>query len=132
MEETEEFIKKSLKGLGDGSDLQLVVLDKATNVFLGCAGLHDLDNDNPEMGIWIKKSAHGNKYGREAMTAIKKWADKNIRYKYIRYPVAVQNIASRKIPESLGGKVEKEYDKKMLTGRTYHMVEYWIINDNER
>lgn len=132
IEETEAFIKESLDGLKDGSNLQLVVLDKTTNEFLGCAGLHEMGKDNPELGIWIKKSAHGKKYGRETMAAVKEWADKNIKYNYIRYPVAAQNIASRKIPESLGGKVAKEYDKKMLTGRTYHMVEYWITKNGEK
>lgn len=124
--ETEQFIKESLDGLKSGDNLQLVILDKNTGEFFGCAGLHELDKKNPEIGIWIKKSAHGKRYGREAMTAVKKWADKNIDYDYIRYPVAAQNIASRKIPESLGGKVMKEEDKKMLSGRTYHMLEYWI------
>jgi len=132
IEEVEQFIKESLDGLKDSSNLQLVVLDKVTGEFLGCAGLHELDKDNPELGIWIKKSAHGKKYGREAITAIKKWADENIQYEYIRYPVAAQNIPSRKIPESLGGVVKKEYDKKMLSGRTYHMVEYWIPGNSKK
>ena len=132
MEETETFIKESLDGLKDGSNFQTVVLDKATGEFLGCAGLHEIDKTCPELGIWIKKSAHGKKYGREAMKALKEWADKNLKYEYIRYPVAAQNISSRKIPESLGGVVKKEYDKQMLSGRTYHMVEYWIPSSSEK
>lgn len=132
IEETKQFIEGSLDGLKDGNNLQMVVLEKATGDFLGCAGLHELDKDDPELGIWIKKSAHGKKYGREAMAGIKKWADENIKYSYIRYPVAAQNIPSRKIPESLGGVVKKEYDKKMLSGRTYHMVEYWIPSNSEK
>lgn len=126
IEETEQFIKESIAGLKNGNNLQMVILNKATGEFLGCAGLHQLDKDDPELGIWIKNQAHGNKFGRESMAAMKKWADKNIKYNYLRYPVATENIPSRKIPESLDGEVKKEYDKKMLSGRTYHMVEYWI------
>lgn len=128
--ETEQFIKESLEGLKKGTNLQMVILTKAavkaTAEFLGCAGLHDLDKEKPEMGIWIKASAHGKKYGREAMAGVKQWADQNLRYGHIRYPVAAQNIASRKIAESLGGKVQKEYKKTMQSGRVYLMVEYWI------
>jgi len=127
--ETEEFINNSIKGLSEGNNLQLVILAKESGEFLGNAGLHDIDSRTPELGVWLKKSAHGNSYGKEAMTAMKKWADENLKYDYILYPVADKNIASRKIPESLGGKIEREYDEKMMTGKTHHMIEYRIYPD---
>ena len=124
IEETEDFIKEATLQLITGTDLTMAITKSGE--FLGCAGLHDLHTETPELGIWIKQSAHGHKYGQEAIAALKKWADENINYKYITYPVVEQNIASRKIAELLGGKVMKEYDKKTLSGRTYHMVEYWV------
>ncbi len=103
--ETEEWINFSLNGLREKSNLQLVILEKDSGEFLGCAGLHNVHTSTPEMGIWLKKTAHGKGYGREAVTGVKKWADENIHYDYIIYPVADKNISSRKIPESLGGKI---------------------------
>lgn len=129
--ETEEFIKSSLKGLGAGSNLQIVILDKNSEEFLGCAGLHHVDTKTPEMGVWLKKSAHGNGYGKEAMAAIKKWADENVDYEYIIYPAADKNIASRKIPESLGGKIAREYDSRGMSGNAYHCLEYRIYPDKK-
>lgn len=124
--ETEKFIKDSLKGLGEGSNLQLVIIGKDPQEFFGCVGLHHIDGKTPEMGIWIKKSAHGNGYGKEAIVAVKKWADENLDYHYLLYPVADKNISSRKIAESLGGKIEAEYDEKGLGGNKYHCLEYRI------
>ncbi len=124
--ETEEFIRTSVKGLKEGSNLQLVVLENKSGEFLGCTGLHHIDRKDPELGIWIKRSAHGNKYGKEAITAIVKWAEKNLDYDYILYPVDKENIASKKIPESLGGQIAKEYDKKNMNGEILHAVEYRI------
>jgi len=129
--ETEEFISNSLKELSDGSALQLVILDKDTQEFVGCAGLHHVDGKIPEMGIWLRRTAHGSRYGREAMTAIKKWADEKLDYEYIKYPVADKNIASRKIPESMGGKVEDEYDDKGLGGNEFHSLEYRIYPERK-
>ena len=123
--ETEEFIKTSIKGLEKGSNSQLVVLENKSKEFLGCAGLHHIDRKNPELGIWIKESAHGNKYGREAIVGLVNWAEKNLDYDYILYPVDSKNIASRKIPESLGGKIAREYDAKN-NGKNLHLVEYRI------
>lgn len=129
--ETDTFISESIKGLEAGNNLQLVILKKDTQEFLGCAGLHQLDIETPEMGVWIKQSAQGNGYGKEAMTAIKQWADENLSYTYIVYPVAEENTSSRKIPESLGGEVKKEYDKQMPSGREYHFLEYWIPSNKK-
>lgn len=125
---TKEFIDKSIRGMKKGSNLQLVILEKVNKEFLGCAGLHKIDKEIPEMGIWLKKSAFGYKYGQEAMKVIKNWADNNLGYKYIKYCVAEKNIASRKIAEELGGKIEKEYDKKIQGGKKYHWFEYRIYN----
>ena len=124
--ETEAFIQTAIDGLKNGSNLQLVILDKQTKEFLGCAGLHELGKPDPELGIWLKQSAQGHKYGLEVMKAIKDWADKNIEYEYLRYAAVEQNIPSRKIAESLGGKIVKECDLKNLVGRTHHLMEYWI------
>ncbi|HVZ66959.1 MAG TPA: GNAT family N-acetyltransferase [Patescibacteria group bacterium] len=124
--ETLTFIKSSREKMEAGEQFQVVVLNKETGEFLGHGGINHLNSDTPELGIWIKKNAHGNKYGREAVTALKKWIDKNLYYKYIIYPVDKKNTASRKIAESLGGIVENEYLKTNLQGNVLDEVEYRI------
>ena len=126
--ETELFIKDSRKELKKAINLQLVILEKDSEEFLGCAGLHDIDKE-PQLGIWLQKSAHGNRYGLEAITAIKEWADENLDYEYLIYPVDQENIASRKIPESLGGKIVREYEKLNLSGNILNIVEYRIYKN---
>ncbi len=126
IEETEEFINESVKQKLAGTDLVVVVLDKNTKAYLGNAGLHNINTRTPEFGIWIKKSAHGNGFGKESIFALKKWADKNLKYEYILYPVDKENIASRRIPETLGGKVFREYEEKNLSGNNLQLLEYRI------
>ena len=89
--ETMSFIHKVRKDLASGSQIVACVLKSETREFLGCAGLHDIQTRCPELGIWIKKSAHGNGFGIEAMQALKKWADENLDYQFIKYPVDVRN-----------------------------------------
>jgi [ribosomal protein S5]-alanine N-acetyltransferase len=98
-----DFINDSIKGMKNGKKLMLVVLDKATREYLGNTGIENIDTKTPEIGIWIKKSAHGRKIGREAVLGVKKWADTNLVFDYIIYPFHKDNIASRKIAEALGG-----------------------------
>jgi len=121
-----DFINYSRKGLENGDNLQLVVIEKTSDVFLGCAGLHDIGTKDPELGIWIKKSAHGNKYGLETVSAIIDWAGKNIEFNYLRYPVDKRNYASRNIPEKNGGIIKREFKANNQNGVELDQVEYWI------
>ena len=110
----------------NGTMLFMIALEKQSDEFLGCFVLEDLDQKNPEMGGWIKKSAHGNGFGREAAAGLKQWADSNLEYDYILWPCAVMNISSRKVAESLGGTASKEYEKKTASGKIWPYVEYRI------
>ncbi|MBD3328804.1 GNAT family N-acetyltransferase [Candidatus Peregrinibacteria bacterium] len=126
IEETIEFIKTSIKENKEGSNFQIVILNKQNGDFIGCGGVHHIDRKTPELGIWIKKSAHGNAYGKETITALKKWTDENLDYDYLLYPVAADNYPSRKIPELLGGKIAREYDITNMSGKKLHILEYRI------
>lgn len=126
IEETQAYIFSQLPKMKKGEELAVVILHKETGEFLGGGGVHHLDTDIPELGIWIKKSAHGHGYGKEAVTALKQWIDEHISYMYIKYPVDKKNTPSRKIAESLGGVVEDEYKKTNMSGNVLDEVEYRI------
>jgi [ribosomal protein S5]-alanine N-acetyltransferase len=128
IEETIAFIETASAKNKAGQELTIEIVDKKNGEFLGCGGLHPVNCRTPELGIWIKKSAHGHGYGKEAMVALKKWADENIDYDYILYPVDRQNYPSRRIPEFLGGKIFTEYEKINRSGNKLNIVEYRIYN----
>ncbi len=128
IEETEEFILKSIKEMKKGQNLQVVILDEHEK-FIGGGGLHHIDKKTPEIGIWLKKSSHGKGYGKDVVFALKKWADKNLDYKYLLYPVDKDNIASRKIPESMNGEIFKKYNLKNKNGKVLHLLEFRIFKN---
>ena len=108
----------------DCKELMMVILSRENNSFLGVCSIHKANTDTPELGIWLKKSAHGNKYGVESIEALKKWAELHLVYIYLKYPVDKKNIPSRNIAESLSGKIEDEYLKKSESGVILDEVEY--------
>lgn len=126
-----ERIKKRETEMKEGLQLFMAVLLKDSNEFLGCFALENLNQENPEMGGWLKQSAHGNHYGQEATAALKQWADQNLQYDHIVWPCATMNTPSRKLAESLGGKVHREYEKKTARGTVWPFVEYWIPQNEE-
>jgi ribosomal-protein-alanine N-acetyltransferase len=126
IEETLTFLKQAQKELNNGAALQVAILIKASGEFLGCGALHNLTSRRPELGIWTKVASHGTGYGREAVTALAHWALANLDFDYLIYPVDRRNVASRRIPESLGGTIEREYPKTNASGAVLDIVEYQI------
>ena len=72
---------------------------------LGIAGLEDADSVSPEIGLWLKESAHGQGFGREVVAALVVWGHATLGKGSFIYPVAVQNTASRRIAEKLHGEI---------------------------
>lgn len=124
--ETIAFINSSVKKLETGKDYTAVIIDTETGEFFGCCGLHNIDTLTPELGVWVKKSAHGRKIGRKAIEALVNWARENIKYDYLIYPVDRRNIPSRKIPESLGGVIKDERKEINASGFELEILEYRI------
>lgn len=125
------FIKGSLKRMSEGSNIQLVLEDSTSHEFYGCVGLHNMDNKTPEFGIWLKKGIHGHGYGKESIHMLYEFVLKNFNFDYILYPVDRDNIASRKIPESLGGVLKKEYNEETQSGSILNIVEYHVPCNND-
>jgi RimJ/RimL family protein N-acetyltransferase len=91
--------------MGAGTDVSFAVRHKASLEFFGAAGLHNIDADEPEAGIWIKQTQHGCGYGREAVATILAFAGHNLGKRAVMYPVVEQNAPSRRLAESLGGRI---------------------------
>lgn len=128
IEETRAFISSSLASLEQRDNLQLVILDKETGEFLGCCGLHGRgDVKNPELGIWLKASAHGKGYGREAIHTLVNWVREAIVLESFIYPVDKRNIPSRKIPESLAGQVIEERIDIGMAGNELDEMVYRVM-----
>lgn len=128
--ETEIFIEKSIEQRDNKTDLVLTIFKRENKEFLGNCGIHRIDTDTPELGIWLKKSAHGNGFGKEAILSLKNWADLNLNYRYLLYPVDRQNIPSRKIPASFGAKIYRNYQQISQSGKVLDLLEYRIFPNN--
>ena len=69
------------------------------------ASFEDADSVSPELGLWLKESAHGQGFGREVVAALMEWGHGTLGKESFLYPVAVQNTASRRIAEHLHGEI---------------------------
>ncbi|HVT59389.1 MAG TPA: GNAT family N-acetyltransferase [Thermoanaerobaculia bacterium] len=122
--DTDRFIRESIARMERDEEIVCAVLARRSDELLGVTGLHRIHTPTPELGVWIKRGAHGNGYGREAVAALKAWADQHLEVEYIRYPVAAANRASRKIAEALGGELVREFEDANHAGIRMPWTEY--------
>lgn len=126
VEDMGQFVSDSVAGLAAGTNLQMVILSRSDEAFLGCIGLHALDRPDPEMGIWLTEAAQARGLGREAASALVAWARAQGRFTCIRYPVDRRNLASRRIPERHGGVIVRTFSDVSQSGFALDLVEYRI------
>ncbi len=89
----------------DPKTLSFVIRRRDNKECLGMSAIEDRNSPSPELGLWLKESAHGQGFGREVIGALVEWAHENLGKESFLYPVAVQNIASRRIAETLRGEI---------------------------
>jgi RimJ/RimL family protein N-acetyltransferase len=94
-----------LTQMAAGTAIFLVVRANPSGELLGVAGLHGIGADEPKTGIWIRETAHGYGYGREATATIIAWTSISFGARCFLWPVAEKNDPSRHLAETLGGKI---------------------------
>jgi len=129
--ETEAWIKSSIEKYEKKEEVVFAALLKDSLELIGCMGIHHIDTDTPELGIWTKMSVHGYGYGIEGMKSIIDYAKENLNFKYLIYPVDRRNLPSRNIPETFGGIVKKAYQKINASGDTLEIIEYWLFKEDQ-
>ncbi|MFX1823642.1 GNAT family N-acetyltransferase [Acinetobacter sp. AS5] len=117
--------KNWLENMTDHKEYVFVIRHIETQEFIGLCGLHRLHDEIPEVGIWIRETAHGHHYGHEAVHCVVVYAFNTLGIQVLSYPVAEENWASRKIAERLGGKIIRYIDKPK-----YRAVMYEILAEN--
>ncbi|MBC2885399.1 GNAT family N-acetyltransferase [Ochrobactrum sp. CM-21-5] len=117
----EEIWRSWLSSLAELTDVHLVARGGKTARFVGIVGLHALQSTTPELGIWLRQDMHGMGYGRELIGAVTTWASKCTEIDYFVYPVAEENVASRRIAEAYGGKIKDKQEHPKYSSVVYHI-----------
>jgi RimJ/RimL family protein N-acetyltransferase len=94
---------RQMSATAAGTDLHLVIRLRDHGEFLGRAGLHAIGSAEPELGIWIKETAQSRGYGSEAIAALAAWAAPRFAIANFVWPVAEEDVRSRRLAEALGG-----------------------------
>jgi len=84
-----------------GTRLEFAILKQETGEYLGGCGIRQ-ENGVYKPNIWIKESAQGNGYAKEAMATLIDWVWRNIDTSTILYECKITNTKSIHLAASLG------------------------------
>src|SRR5262245_43665989 len=115
-----------LSQMAAGTDVMFAARLRSSGEFLGMVGLHRLGGREPEIGVWIKQAAQGFGYGREAVTTAIGWASSELGAIGFIYPVVKENRPSRRLAESLGGRLVGTRPLAKASGMILDQVIYWV------
>ena len=121
LQEYETIWRTWLPAMETGTDLHLVIRSASSRELLGVAGLHNIGLAELELGIWIKESAQGTGYGREAVAAVIRWASSRFGVAAFSWPVAEENVRSRRLAEALNGAIVGNIERRKYTALVYRI-----------
>ena len=110
-----------ISSMADSSELYFVARERNGGKCLGIVGVHALASCTPELGIWLRPEVHGRRFGHELIGAVLKYVSASRTVRYFEYPVAEENIASRRIAEAFGGTVEDKRVNPKYASVVYHI-----------
>jgi ribosomal-protein-serine acetyltransferase len=102
LEDTEEFIKMSLKGFSENKSMNTVIIYKGQIVGVAGYNLIDWTNKIAYIGYWLGKQYQGNGIMTRVAKALTDYAINELNIHKVEIRAAVKNKNSRGIPERIG------------------------------
>ena len=126
METANRVMSGFVKEMEEGNMLELVILGQKDE-FLGCIDVFGIREETPEVGIWLKRSAHGMGYGYEALGAVVDELNKVGKYRYYTYELDVRNAASVRLVEKFPFEKGDYEEITTNSGKALHSQVYHIL-----
>jgi RimJ/RimL family protein N-acetyltransferase len=103
-----KFIRRSNYRIKNKKEFVFGIVLKEENKVIGCIGLHKVNwkNKNAEIGYWLGKKYWGKGLTTEAVNLILKFTFENLRLHRVYATIFEENIASKRVLEKNGFKLE--------------------------
>ena len=126
-----KFIRTTHRDIRNKKCFAFGIALKLDNKIIGCIGLSSISskNKNSEIGYWLGKKYWGKGLGRDAIKLIVKFGFEQLKLHRIYGIISKENIASQKVLEKCGFKLEGELKEEFYRNKKWHNgLIYGLIN----
>ena len=109
-----------------GNMLELVLLSRKGE-FLGSVEVFGLQEEAPELGLWLKSAAQGSGYGYEALRAVMDYLNGLNKYRHYIYEADVRNAPSLGLAEKFRSEAGERQDLTTESGKELVLQVYRIF-----
>ena len=114
---SETFCREAMAGFARRTVLNYLVFETETGSFVASTSLHDIDWKVPrfELGFWCTTSKQRCGYMKEALSALEEYAFVELGARRVDAITDEQNIASKRLCQSLGMHIEGIHRNAIIT-----------------
>ena len=123
-----EVMSGFMEDMEDGRMLELVML-APDGEFIGSMEAFGTDGETPEVGLWIKSSAHHMGYGYEALRGLIDYLNARKKYRYYIYEVDVRNLPSVRLVGKFHSEKGGSEEVTTGSGKTLKLQTYRVPAD---
>lgn len=120
--------RESYKDMFQSNQLSVGIWTRFNFDFCGYCMLKHIDTNTPEIGIDLRKKYRRKHIGLESLTELLTFAKENFEVDHFIYAVDIENIASQKLAERLGG--ERKEIKNTLPENIMKLMNEVLEQDN--
>jgi len=115
-DEAAEYVTWWRKAWIEGSAFYFAIEEQGSGNFLGSCGLSDLckEHKRAALGFWIRSSCTGRGYATDAARAVMRLGFEDLGLARIEVEIALDNVASRRVAEKLGCKLEGVLRQRLI------------------
>lgn len=113
---------------GDMLELVILTLD---GEFIGSMEVFDIKAKTPELGLWLKESAHGKGYGYEALRGLIDYLSSTGKYQYYIYEVDIRNVSNTHLVEKFCFEKGDYREFTTKTGKMLNLQIYRILDSSK-
>lgn len=123
----DKILSKFVHDMTQGEMLELVILTH-DGEFIGSLEAFAITEKTPELGLWLKSSAHGKGYGYEALNELVDYLNSTGKYQYYIYEVDVRNTPNIHLVEKFHYKKGGYEEITTASGKILNLQTYYIFN----
>ncbi len=113
-----EWIKRQPQDWEQGKNYQFIIIDNATQLFMGCCGINHINQYYllGNLGYWVRSDRHGEGIATEATKLVALFGFQQLGLRRIEIITGEENWASRRVTEKVGAIYEGILRKRLKLG----------------